>query len=351
MRPLLIGLLGGWLALPALAAEKYFDFGECKLNETPKGFRSTVTGEGQPGTWKIVEGEIDLPLPPLSPKSPVSNKRPVLAQIAQDPTDEHFPLLLYEEETFGDFTLTTHFKLVSGVVEQMAGIAFRAQDEKNYFYIRASGLGNTFYFFKIAEGVRGAPIGRKIEITKNAWHELTLECKGDQIRVWLDGNEAIPALSDKTFVVGKIGLWTKSDAVSQFRDLKITYRPKEILAQVLVRDALLKFPRVKGLQIVAAAPGASDLKVIASNNPAEVGRPAPSEIRAVIERQIIHHGKGKDAVIVAFPLHDRNGESIAAVKVTLKPFPGQTERNAIARALPIIKEMESRVQSLKDLLD
>jgi hypothetical protein len=35
----------------------------------------------------------------------------------------------------------------------------------------------------------------------------------------------------------------------------------------------------------------------------------------------------------------------------MKPFPGQTERNAIARALPIIKEMETRVRSLKDLLD
>jgi len=49
------------------------------------------------------------------------------------------------------------------------------------------------------------------------------------------------------------------------------------------------------------------------------------------------------------PLHDANGESVAAVTVTLKSFPGQTEKNAIARALPIIKQMEARVRSVNDL--
>ena len=351
MRPVIIALIGCLLALPSMAAEKFIDFSEFKLNETPKGFRSTVSGEGQPGTWHIVEGEIDLALPPISPKSPVSNKRLVLAQVAQDTTDEHFPLLIYEEDTFGDFTVTTHFKLVSGKVEQMAGIAFRIQDEKNYYYIRASALGNTFYFFKIVNGVRSAPIGTKIEIPKNVWHELTIECKGDQIRAWLNGKEALPQLNDPSFANGKIGFWTKSDAVSQFRDLKLTYTPRTSLAEVLVRDIMNKYPRLVGLQICAPDPKTSELKVMASSNPAEVGQPAQKEIRSVIEQQLVHHGKGKDTVIIAMPLHDRNGESVAAVKVLMKPFPGQTERNAIARAMPIIKAMEPRVQTLKDLLE
>jgi hypothetical protein len=49
------------------------------------------------------------------------------------------------------------------------------------------------------------------------------------------------------------------------------------------------------------------------------------------------------------PLHDSNGDTIAAVRVIMKPFPGQTEKNAIARAMPIVKEMEPRVQKAKDL--
>jgi hypothetical protein len=49
-------------------------------------------------------------------------------------------------------------------------------------------------------------------------------------------------------------------------------------------------------------------------------------------------------------LHDRNGEIAAAVRVILQSFPGQTEKNAVARAQPIVKEMENRVRTAKDLL-
>jgi hypothetical protein len=50
-------------------------------------------------------------------------------------------------------------------------------------------------------------------------------------------------------------------------------------------------------------------------------------------------------------LRDRNGESIAAVRVVMKSFPGQTEDNAIVRAQPILKLMQPRVQSLETLLE
>jgi len=49
-------------------------------------------------------------------------------------------------------------------------------------------------------------------------------------------------------------------------------------------------------------------------------------------------------------LHDRNGEAVAAVRIVLQPFPGQTEQAALARATPIVKEMERRVRSAKDLV-
>ena len=104
------------LALPAAAAERVIDFSGFPLNQTPPGFRSAVTGEGKPGDWRVV----------VDDTSP--DKRPVLAQLAQDPTDEHFPLLVLQDELFGDFTVTTRFKTVQGTAEQMAGIAFRIQN-------------------------------------------------------------------------------------------------------------------------------------------------------------------------------------------------------------------------------
>jgi hypothetical protein len=50
------------------------------------------------------------------------------------------------------------------------------------------------------------------------------------------------------------------------------------------------------------------------------------------------------------PLRDSNGGSVAAVKLVMKSFAGQTEKNAIARALPIVKEMQARVRDLNELI-
>src|SRR5439155_26863271 len=113
------------IAWPAGAAERIFDFRDLKLNETPPGFRSTVAGSGQPGEWKIVLDEVPGLAAIVSTAPPPATQRPVLAQLSRDRTDEHSPILIWEEETFGDFKVSTRFKLVEGETEQMAGLAFR----------------------------------------------------------------------------------------------------------------------------------------------------------------------------------------------------------------------------------
>ena len=203
-----------WLGLVGLcwqtpAAERTFDFTDLPPDQPPPGFRSTVAGLGKPGDWKVVLDEVPSLLAPLTDKAPVVAKRAVLAQLAQDMADEHFPMLVFEGETYGDFTLTTRFKMGSGIVEQMSGVAFRSHDEKNFYVIRASSLGNNLRFYKVVNGERGPLIGPEVEIPKGAWHELTVECKGNQIRCLLDGQERIPTLTDSSFASGKIGFWTK----------------------------------------------------------------------------------------------------------------------------------------------
>ena len=338
-------------ALPLGAAEKYFDFSDVKPGEAPPGFRSTVSGQGKAGEWKIVFDELPPALAPIFPGAPAVSKRPVLAQLSRDKTDEHSPILIYEKESFGDFTLTTRFKLVDGEVEQMAGIAFRLQDERNYYYIRASALGNSFYFFKIVDGLRSPPIGAKTEIPKGQWHEMTIECKGTEIRALLNGKEIFPALSDNTFSAGKIGFWTKSDSVSYFTDTKITYTPRETLAQTLVRETLAKNPRLRGLHIYGKTTPDAAAQIIGSHDAAQIGGAAPPEVLDSIARGEIYHSKKAGDVAITMPLRDNNGDRIGAVKVMMQGFPGQTERNAAARALPIVKAIEARIQKAKDLLE
>ena len=330
------------------AAECRFDFGRVGLNQSPPGLRSAVTGEGQPGDWKVVE---DAPgtTPARSNEDDVAGaRRHVLSQLSRDATDERFPLLIYENETFGDFTLTTRFKIVDGVVEQMAGIAFRIQDEKSYYIARASALGGNFRFYKFVNGLRSPPIGPRIEINPGVWHDLIIDCRGNQIRCILNGNEVI-AVNDHSFSSGKVGFWTKSDSVSRFADTQIAYTPKVTLAETLVVETLKKHPRLIGLKIYGTSRSNRELRILASTDPAETGEPAGEVERDVVARGVVYGGLGGKETPVTLPIRDRNGEVVAAVRVVLKSFPGQTEQTAVARATPIAREISRRVQSATDL--
>ena len=151
---------------------------------------------------------------------------------------------------------------------------------------------------------------------------------------------------------GKIAFWTKSDSLTYFAETRIVYRPRETLAQALVVDALKKYPRLLDLQIYAASrTNASDLRIVGSKEPASLGQPAPKETRDVLEGKGFYYGKDGRSVMVILPLHDWNGDRVAAVKVLMKTFPGQTEKNALSRATPILTAMAPRVQSARALVE
>jgi hypothetical protein len=338
-------------AAAALAAERKFDFSEVPEGQTPPGFRSTVTGQGKPGEWKVILAESASAIPPRTAQAAAVSKQAVLAQLAQDPTDEHFPLLIFEDEVFGDFTLTTRFKTVSGIKEQMAGLAFRIQNETNYYVVRASSLGNTFRFYKVVNGQRSAPIGPEAIIPSGMWHDLSVECKGNEIRCLLNGKELIPLLTDNSFAKGKIGFWTKSDSVSYFTDAKIIYTRREMPAQTLVRQVHKDYPRLLGLKVYVPDAATNTTHVIASLSEGDFGQPGTKSERAVIGNGEFYYGREKDSVSVIAPLRDRNGDPIAAVRVIMKPFPGQTEQSVMVRAMPVIKHMQAHVQSMQDLVE
>ena len=350
VRVFLIGLLAAAWCSPVIGAELDLDFTSEHLNDIPGGFQSVVGGGGAPAQWRVIMDDVTSSFRAASPKSPVVSKRPVLAQLSRDRTEERYPLLLYDRETFTDFTLSTQFKIVDGEVEQMAGIAFRVQDINNYYYIRASALGSNIYFLKWVDGKLYGPIGSKLHIEKGVWHDLVIECRGNEIRCRLNGKEAFPALQDSSFTSGKVGFWTKSDAVSHFGPTRIVYTRREKFAQTLVRDALAEYPRLLELKVFASPSNALPAKVIASTNPSEVGAAAESAEQDVLARATIYHHKGKGRIAVILPMRDANGDTVAAVKVVMKALPGQTEKNAITRAMPVVKLMESRLQHAGELL-
>lgn len=336
----------------ASAAERVFLFEKTSLGQLPEGFHNAVAGSGKPGEWTIVETEVPSAIAPLTGNAPVP-RRKVLAQTSNDKTDEHFPILFYEPEVYGDFTFSTRFKINGGEKDQMAGIVFRYQDEKNFYVLRASALDENVRFYEVREGSRGELVGPKVEIKKNVWYELSAICSGNQIRCLLNGTEIIPALNNNSFPSGKIGFWTKSDSTAFFVDAKISYTPREPLVKVVVRETMTKYPRIDGLKVFAKIPGKSDAgpEAIATKSEKDLGEKGGDVEKDVIERGKMYFGRGKGVVTVTLPLHDKNGDSVAAVRITLTSFAGQTEQNAIARGLPIIKYMEQRMGLARDLFE
>lgn len=351
MRKLAHCMLWLALALPAGADERKFDFSRIPTNQPPTNCLNLVAGEGSPGDWRVLMDEVPLDPLPFATETNYA-KKSIVAQLARDKTDEHYPLLVLGDGVYDDFTYSTRFKIVDGVDEQMAGIAFRVQDEKNFYVARASALGNTIYFYKFDKGLRDTTVHSvNVAISRGVWHQLGVKCERDRFTVMLDGQQAMPVINDTSFLAGKVGLWTKSDSVTYFADPKVIYTPREPFAQQLVRDTMKIYTRVIGIKVLVARGAEGETRMIASTDEKEIGEAGTKEDADVIKRGVNYYQKKNGEVWVSMPLTDRNGDPVASVRIVLKPLIGQTQQNALLRALPIIKTMQERTATMKNIVD
>jgi hypothetical protein len=348
--------LGLWLALAVSTsgAEIKINFSDFAAGQSPTNFHNALAGGGAPGDWKIVTDESPSAFVPLMPRitpTPSVTRRRVLAQLSRDPADEHFPMFIYDGETFKNFKLATQFKIVGGVAEQMAGVVFRFQNTSNFYVVRASALGRNVRFYKVVDGIRSAPIGPALDIATNVWHTLAVQCLGAQITCWFDGRPLMATMNDSSFSAGKIGFWTKSDAVSYFGDTTIDYTPIIPAAQLLVRDIMKKYPRILGLRIYTLDETGQP-RILASKDEMEIGRPGADAEKNAFTSGTVSIGHGNGTVKVDMPLNDRNGEPIAAVQVELKSYAlGETQDMVLTRVHIIVDEMQKRLLSKQDLME
>jgi len=337
------------LVLAAKGAELKIDFSDFGTGQIPTNFHNVLAGGGRPGEWRIVLAEVAPLLAPLSAQAPVVTRRGVVAQTSTDPTDERFPMLIYDGETFDDFKLTTRFKIVGGTVEQMAGIVFRYLNESNCYVIRASALGRNVRFYKVVNGLRSDPIGPSLDIATGVWYTLSVQCQGNQIMFWLDDKLVMPPLNDNTFTAGKVGFRTKSDAVCYFGDTTVTYTPRVPAVQAVIQSLLGEKSRILDLQVYTLD-GQGRPRVVAGKDEKTIGRPGTDAEKGAIADGKIYSGRGKGTISVTLPLRDRNGDPMAAVRVQLKSFLGETDDNALTRATMVVKDIQAQITTREELL-
>ena len=353
MRKILFGLCLA-LAGSAFGAEITINFGDFAAGRSPTNFFNALAGSGQPGDWKIVTDESPSAFAPLMPQitsTAHAIRRPVLAQLSQDPADERFPMFIYAGETFKNFKVTTQFKIVSGAAEQMAGIVFRYQNESNFYVVRVSALGKNIAFYKMVNGEIISPVKLSLETSTNVWHQLELECSGTYIDCRLDGQKALPTITDTSPPDGKVGFWTKSDAVSYFGDTTIDYTPVVPAAQLLVRDIMKKYPRILGLRIYTPD-DKGQMRILASKDEPEAGQPGTDAEKSAFDTGAIYYGHEKGKVVVDMPLNDRNGVAIATVQVKLKSHAlAETQDMVLDRVRIILNAMQAQVLTKEDLMN
>jgi hypothetical protein len=190
--------------------EFLYNFDSDVVGKLPAKFHDALTGQGAKGQW-VVQAD------PSAPSQPN-----VLAQTSTDKTDYRFPLAIADDGSFQNLEISVKFKAVAGEVDRAAGMVFRLRDANNYYIVRANALENNYRLYHVVSGRRVQFAGANVKVASSEWHELRVECVGNHIICYYDGEKKIDA-TDETFKeAGKIGLWTKADSVTYFDDLRVS---------------------------------------------------------------------------------------------------------------------------------
>ena len=100
------------------------------------------------------------------------------------------------------------------------GLIWRATDDRDYYLTRVNPLEQNIRIYGVIKGVRHLLQNFDQIIDVKQWHTLRVTHQGCRVQVFYD-EKSVFDLCDRTFTTGKIGLWTKSDAVTYFDDLQL----------------------------------------------------------------------------------------------------------------------------------
>ena len=192
---------------------KLWNFDSDNNGKIPNDFSNQLTGKGGLGKWEVIKDD-------TAPS--ISN---VIAQTSQEYFGYHFSMVINEKEIYDDFKLIVKLKGAKGREDRGGGPVWRYQDNNNYNIARANPLENNYRVYKVVNGNRIQMDSARLKVTSGEWHTIKIITRKDHIQCFYDGQPYLE-VEDNTFQKGgKIGLWTKADAVTYFDDLEV--RPIE----------------------------------------------------------------------------------------------------------------------------
>jgi len=159
----------------------------------------------------------------------------------------YYPVaLLKGVDNFSDGTISLKFKTIAGEADRCSGTLFNVKETGDWLAVRYNDTENNVALWEFHNGIR-RPVkfsdrAKPFVLDRNAWHELKMSVSGTSFAAWLDGTLAleytlgsqpgprrdgsppnpdlVPANNPvlRPPVAGRIGLWSKTDSTSYFKD-------------------------------------------------------------------------------------------------------------------------------------
>ena len=163
----------------------------------------------------------------------------------------YYPVaVLKGTDDFSSGAISVKFKTIGGESDRCSGILFNVKANGDWLAVRYNDTENNVAFWEFHNGIR-RPIrfsdrAKPFMLDRTAWHELKLTVEGAAMKASLDGQpsveymlgsppppgrngapphpDLVPANNPvmRPPVAGKIGLWSKTDSTSYFKDYVVT---------------------------------------------------------------------------------------------------------------------------------
>ena len=123
---------------------------------------------------------------------------------------------------FHDGEISMRFRMLAGQLDLCAGILFNLKPNGDYLAVRFNGKEDNLVLWTFKNGKRsfvkkGAHDG---PLKKGEWHRMKVRVEGTKVTGYLDDEPLLEFTLDAP-VSGRVGLWSKTDSVSQFADYAV----------------------------------------------------------------------------------------------------------------------------------
>ena len=139
-------------------------------------------------------------------------------------TDAHgseFNLCYTKKIKFLNGAISVEFKADSGHEDQGGGIVWRVEDKNNYYIARYNPLEDNLCIYYVKNSHRRLLNSANVTLDKGHWYTMKIVQHNNHYKVYLDSENILQG-DDTTFTnAGGVGLWTKADALTSFKDFKV----------------------------------------------------------------------------------------------------------------------------------